>query len=169
MEFERCVWCGLKTKIIDGPVHPYLESSAGCWAKYGELLAREYENYEYMQVHSLTVDAYALQHPGRESRQTIQSVNIHLASLYSYFVLGYPLGQLANIKSKFSEQKKLYEWLDPPKTLTRINVSDVLEANNASQHRKKVLNWSEYVFGEWEDYHSKIASYFDMLGIENTT
>ena len=134
METEQCVWCGLETKKSDGAVHPYLESSPGCWAKYGELLAREYENFEYMQVHSLTVDAYALQHPGRQSPQTTQSVNIHLASLYSYFFLGFPLSKLADVKTSLSKNKKRFEWLAPPKSLSLINVKDILEANNASQH-----------------------------------
>ncbi|MDZ7628938.1 MAG: DUF5946 family protein [Parvularculaceae bacterium] len=33
-------------------------------------------------MHRLSVDAYAVQHPGGASRQAIQSVGLHLARLY---------------------------------------------------------------------------------------
>ena len=39
---EPCSGCGARFPRTEGPVHPYMESSPGCWAAYGELLAREY-------------------------------------------------------------------------------------------------------------------------------
>ena len=36
-----------------------------------------------MAAHQLTVDAYAIQHPGKPSAQSIQSVCVHLISLYA--------------------------------------------------------------------------------------
>jgi len=96
MEYETCIGCGLKSEKGDGVTHQYLESSARCWAKYGELLAREYENSRYMSVHDLTVDAYALQHPGTK----ISSAYVHLASLYGYFITGMNIEKLVVIKNK---------------------------------------------------------------------
>ena len=58
-----------------------MESSPSCWAAYGEVLAREYNDPAFMAAHRLTVDAYAVQHPGRPSPQSIQSVALHLISL----------------------------------------------------------------------------------------
>jgi hypothetical protein len=66
---------------VEGPVHRYLESSPGCWRLYGEVLAREYSDLAFWAAHRLTVDSYAVQHPGRSSPQTIQSVCVHLLSL----------------------------------------------------------------------------------------
>jgi hypothetical protein len=65
----------------DGPVHRYMESSPGCWAAFGEVLAREYSDFNYARMHRLTVDSYAVQHPGQPSPQSIQSVALHLISL----------------------------------------------------------------------------------------
>ena len=64
-----------------GPTHRYMESLPGCWAIYGEVLAREYSDLAYAAVHRLTVDAYAVQHPGQPSPQSIQSVGVHLLRL----------------------------------------------------------------------------------------
>ena len=69
-----CLSCGGVFPDIDGPVHRYMKSSPGCWAVYGEVLAREYEDPYFFEVHRLTVDAYAVQHPGSTDRQSIQSV-----------------------------------------------------------------------------------------------
>lgn len=118
-----------------------------------------------MSVHPLTVDAYALQHPGKESPQTIHSANVHLASLYSYFELGYPIRKLATVKSVMAQFKDAFVWLEPPKSQKDINVGDVLETSNASQHRKKILKWANYVYRKWGNQHSKAADYLDRVGI----
>ena len=69
--------------VVDGPTHRYIGASAGCWALYGEVLAREYGDYAlYVPVHRLTVDAYAAQHPGEASRRAVQSVAVHLIRLH---------------------------------------------------------------------------------------
>ena len=62
---ETCASCGADTPTAPGGItHRYLASSAGCWARYGEVLAHEYEHPALMHINPLTVDAYAVQHPG---------------------------------------------------------------------------------------------------------
>ncbi|MEM6447775.1 MAG: DUF5946 family protein [Cyanobacteria bacterium P01_D01_bin.123] len=157
MDAETCLGCGLKARKIDGPVHKYLGSSPSCWARYGELLAREYQDARYMAVHALTVDAYALQHPGQESPQTTQSAYVHLASLFSYFELGKPLSELHGVKQAIAQHRANLQWLDPPSVLTAINVNDVLKAESAMHHAQKVKAWAEYVFVGWKAHHADIA------------
>ena len=53
--------------MSDGPTHPYYGCSPACWARYGEVLAREFQDPAYFGLHQLTVDAYAVQHPGSRS------------------------------------------------------------------------------------------------------
>ena len=158
MEYESCPWCGIETEKLDGPVHRYLESSPGCWAKYGELLAREYQDSAYMRVHGLTVDAYALQHPGKEGPQTISSVYVHLASLYSYFELGRPVSELPETKKEMTKYKKQFIWLEPPQDLKAITVEDILASNSAAEHCAKVGDWAEYIYQQWRPHHLKIAT-----------
>jgi len=45
------------------------------------VLAREYSEPAYFGVHQLTVDTYAVQHPGVAERRSIQSVALHLITL----------------------------------------------------------------------------------------
>lgn len=61
--------------------------SAGCWAAYGTLLAREYQDPAlFAACHRLTVDAYALQHPGDpHDRRAARSVWLHFRLLEAVF------------------------------------------------------------------------------------
>lgn len=79
---ETCPDCGIVLPAVQGSTHEYLGASPSCWALYGEVLAREYGDPGLMQIHRLTVDAYAAQHPGRPGRRSTQSVWVHLAGLY---------------------------------------------------------------------------------------
>jgi hypothetical protein len=86
---ETCPGCGVVLPAVDGPIHRYMESSPACWAKYGEVLAREYSDPQLMEeCHRLTTDAFAVQHPGQPSPQSIQSVAIHLIALHAVLDLG---------------------------------------------------------------------------------
>jgi hypothetical protein len=58
-----------------------MESSPGCWQIYGEVLAREYSDAAFRSIHRLTVDSYAVQHPGQPTAQSIQSVCVHLKGM----------------------------------------------------------------------------------------
>ena len=71
MTDEICSGCGIALPAVTGPVHRYMVSSPACWAAYGAVLAREYGNPKYARLRRLTVDTYAVQHPGTESQQSI--------------------------------------------------------------------------------------------------
>jgi len=110
-----------------------------------------------MAVHSLTVDAYALQHPGQDSPPARNSANLHLASLYSYFVLGESISHLPRIKQVLTKQKAEFTWLEPPVQVSEITVADVKSARTASEHCELVKKWASYVFRSWEMHHPVIA------------
>ena len=77
----RCFGCGGLVPQMDGPTHRYMLSSPGCWHVYGQVLVRDYTDPALRDVHRLTVDSYAVQHPGQPTPQAIQSVCVHLMSL----------------------------------------------------------------------------------------
>jgi Family of unknown function (DUF5946) len=79
------MWCKGTFQTENGPTHEYMESIAGCWASFCRVLAREYQDQRFFIVHRLTVDSYAVQHPGNPSRQSIQSVGVHLVRLCLFF------------------------------------------------------------------------------------
>ena len=141
---------------MDGPVHPYMESAPGCWAVYGELLAREYSDMAFARAHRLTVDSYAVQHPGRPSSQSVQSVGLHLVSLYLVLERAVPTQQATEFLQKCPQYKEHLIWLDPPATRGKITVVDVQAAKNATEHVECVWKWAASAWSAWSQHHETI-------------
>jgi hypothetical protein len=110
-----CFSCGALAPDMDGVTHKYVLSSPGCWALYGEILARDYSEYNYPPVHRLVVDAYAVQHPGKQIRQAIQSVAVHLIGLYLSLEKGMDAKQVTQAIGRATQFSGRFIWLDPPK------------------------------------------------------
>lgn len=68
-----CPDCLAAIPATGGPVHAYIPAPPGCWALYGEVLAREYSDRALWPTHRLTVDAYAAQHPSGDDPRQLQS------------------------------------------------------------------------------------------------
>lgn len=155
-----CIGCGALVPNTDGPTHKYLGTSPGCWKTFGDILAKEYGDIEYMKVHRLTVDAYALQHIGKESPQTIQSMNLHLMALCATLEHGVEYDFIPKVMNKkLKEYKGVFEWLTPPNSLGSTTVVDVVKAENSKEHEKIVLEWAKDVWQTWNKHHSKIETY----------
>jgi hypothetical protein len=82
-ETSPCPGCGVVLPAHDGPTHRYLGASAACWALYGRVMAREFNNPAYSAIHQMSTDTYAVQHPGVPERRTIQSAALHLMTCAS--------------------------------------------------------------------------------------
>ena len=160
-----CPGCGAILPGHDGPTHRYMESSPGCWAAYGEVLAREFSDPRYMAVHRLTVDTYAVQHPGRPSPQTIQSVAIHLVGLYASLQLHlHPKVVAAGIKR--AADKGRFQWLERPTRLGDLTVADVLPARSPDEHARLVHRWAEAAWTAWAGYHSQVKEWSRIAALE---
>ena len=104
-----------------------MTSSPACWAAFNTVLEREYSSPELMGVHRLSVDAWAVQHPGDGSRRAIQSVGLHLARLMVQIEDG-ASGEAANAAMlRFAARKAELPEL-PPREGYRMTVADVLGA-----------------------------------------
>lgn len=110
-----------------------MESSAACWARFGELLTREYESRDYAPAHHLTVDAYAVQHPGKPSPQSIQSVAVHLISLHAMLELGLEEHRRTAHLIKKCADRGTFTWLDPPPGPAEITLL----------HRHRATLWTQ--------------------------
>lgn len=158
MDIAVCPGCSAELPAHQGPVHRYIESSASCWAKYGELLAREYQDPAYMQAHRLTVDTYAVQHPGRPSAQTIQSVAVHLISLHAVLELALSSSEATSL-IRVCVDKGRFTWLTPPHGAYRLNVLHALAARTASEHRAAVRAWAECTWTAWAQHHGQVRAW----------
>lgn len=97
-----CPGCGALFPPFDGPIHQYIDASAGCWALFNWSVSIENQdvngliaksripkNLVSIPVYSdarpldaLLGDAYGVQHHGGDSPQAIQSVAVHLLNLH---------------------------------------------------------------------------------------
>jgi len=156
MSHVPCVGCGGLFPEIEGPTHRYMESSPGCWAAYGEVLAREYNNPVYGGANRLAVDAYAVQHPGRPSPQAIQSVALHLIRLCLLLEHGLNIARANDAALAVSQVKSKFVWLTPPQNRGDITVADVHLTTNAEEHVRLVRKWSSSAWAAWKSHHAQI-------------
>lgn len=156
---SRCLGCGAEFPERDGPTHRYMASSPACWAAYGEVLAREYSDPAYFQVHRLSVDAYAVQHPGKPSPQTIQSIAVHLVRLCLLLERSLPMERANDAMLKASEREENYVWLTPPANLGSVTVADVVDAVDVNAHMAAVRRWAESAWQAWSPHHVTVRSW----------
>lgn len=161
MKTDTCFSCGGEYPDIEGPTHRYMSSSPGCWAVYGEVLAREYSDPQYFRVHRLTVDSYAVQHPGSPSRQSIHSVGLHLIRLCLFLEHGLAAEAANAAMLEAGKHKHDFVWLEPPETLGDITVSDVAKATDASEHIRRVRAWARSAWEAWSVHHATIRSFLE--------
>ncbi|WP_053057507.1 DUF5946 family protein [Rubrobacter aplysinae] len=156
-EPEACYGCGaLVPRSEKGTTHEYIGASPGCWSVYGKVLEREYADYErYFDIHRLTVDAYAAQHPGEPSRRATQSVAVHLIRLHLMLELGLP-PERANAGMQRVSSKGGFVWLEPPESPGWITVLHVREARDPAEHEARVREWAGSVWEAWSGHHEAI-------------
>lgn len=157
-EISVCPGCGSRLPAVEGPIHAYMTSSPACWAAFGEVMAREYQNPDLMPVHRLSVDAWAVQHPGDGSRQAIQSVGLHLVRLMVQLDDGLS-GEAANTAMLgFAARKATLPVLTPPERYA-LTVAEVAGAIQPSDHILAVRAWAEAVWQDWSHAHVFIRAW----------
>jgi hypothetical protein len=151
-----CIGCGGLVPRMDGPTHRYLESSPGCWHLYGQVLSREYSDPGFAPLHRLTVDSYAVQHPGHPSARTIQSVWVHLISLCLVVERGLTPAYATRVMQAATRTKERFVWLTPPTSLGVVTVSDVAGAATPRDHKERVRLWAESAWSAWAEHHATV-------------
>jgi len=155
----RCPGCNGEFEDMSGPTHEYILSSSACWAVYGEVLAREYSNPRMMQLHRVTVDAYAVQHPGVEVLPARRSVAIHLSRLYLLLEREWPITRINEAMPKISAFKDRCAWLTPPSMEGTLTVKSVLSAASNDEHEAAVMAWAESVWQAWTPHHATVRTW----------
>jgi len=136
-----------------------MKSSTGCWAVYGEVLAREYSDPSFFEVHRLTVDAYAVQHPGSNDRQSIQSVGVHLIRLCLFLEQGLSPENANDAMLAAGKNKKSFTYLEPPLNFGSITAQDIANAKTADEHKEIVKEWANSVWDAWSIHHDTIRNW----------
>jgi len=138
-----------------------MESSPACWAEYGKVLAREYSDPALMQAcHRVSTDAFAAQHPGKPTPQSIQSVAIHLIGLHAVIERDMAHPQVRTLIVHAADHMR-FEWLDPPPSRGRVTAADVARAGSNQEHVDTVMSWGSAVWDAWHPHHDRIRKWAD--------
>ncbi|MGH7688257.1 MAG: DUF5946 family protein [Gemmatimonadaceae bacterium] len=151
---ESCVGCGGTFAVMDGPIHRYMTSSAGCWLRYGELLGVLATRPEAQVARQLCVDAFAAQHPGSPNPQAIQSVAVHLLNMHDYFVRGRPVAP-----PHLAGNKAVFHWLTPPSFAGSRTVRDMPTAGTTDVLEAAAREWALSVWQAWGAQHRQVAAW----------
>jgi hypothetical protein len=136
-----------------------MESSPGCWHAFGQVLAREYGNARLFAVHRLSVDSYAVQHPGGESRQAIQSVGVHLVRLCLFLEHGLSPEAANDAMLRVGKTKAGMFKLARPESLGEVTVADVFGARDDDAHEAQVRRWAASAWQAWAVHHDTVRSW----------
>lgn len=158
----NCFSRGALVPDIKGPVHRYMDASAGCWNTFGEVLNLEYSNPEYFKSHKIITDSYAVQHYGKSSSlQAVRSVNHHLTRLYFIYERKFDIKFTDAALKILAAYKKEFVWLVPPNNVGSITVVDILAATSREEYSDLVYSWGRSVWDAWNVHHDHIKSFIE--------
>lgn len=165
-----CVCFGCRANLGQGArskqpaSHPYIGASANCWEVYSEILAKEYNDPEFMRIHRLTVDAYMAQHGGDQSdRRARQSMNLHVIALYLYFEKKESFTEILRFLRTATEYKRDWPPLEAPTDSDWQTVFDVVGADNANDHACRVTSWAQSVWKVFAPLKDEIQARFEQI------
>ncbi len=151
----RCQGCDALVPASDGPTG--YGAAPGCWALYGAVLAKEYSDIRFGSMHRLTVDTYAVQHPGQPERRAIKSVAVHLIGLHLALERGLAPALHRHTLQRAAEISDALVWLVPPSFLGAITVADVHRAGDDPEaHNRLVTAWARSTWQAWALHHDQI-------------
>ena len=154
----RCLGCGALVPDIDGPTHEYMLSAPGCWATFNEVAVQQYEIASF-DLRRMAVDAYAVQHPGTTDRRAVQSVAVHLISLYFVLERGLTPTEATDKMRDALTDKSRFVWLQPPQSMGDITVVDVVNVIDPIEHEAMVKRWAHSAWEVWRAHHEQIRNW----------
>ncbi|HUE77424.1 MAG TPA: DUF5946 family protein [Longimicrobiales bacterium] len=154
-----CPGCRAVVPDPGGVKQPTVGASPGCWAAYGDLVAREYSEWHNPPIHRLTVDAYAAQHPGRPSSKAILDVAAHLIALYLAVDRGVEAARVPREIGRAVADPSEFRWLEPPSSSEWLTIVDVRNARDLKDHTARVRRWARTVWEAWSAHHDTVRSW----------
>lgn len=169
--FETCPGCGVRLPGVDGPTHRYIGASAGCWALFSALFNGGQPPMVPAPTNTLLVDAYAVQHPGQPSPQAVQSVAVHLITLYGVLVQDLAVDKVLWVRQRVlrpgkSGKHERFEWLPPPDLLTTMTVVDIVNGATPADRTELAAQYVDTVWEQWQQKHAAtIADWYERFVI----
>lgn len=163
----RCVGCHGLVPDVTGPTHAYIQASPGCWAVYGQLVARAAGGGMSPATRWQHVDCYAVQHPGgaEHDRRQRQSVAVHLTALCLLLEHALPAGKVSGFRGRTSQTVLpalgLADWpyLAPSADLGQVTVADVPASDDADQLASRLREWAQAAWSAWSSHHETVRTW----------
>lgn len=158
-----CIGCGGLVPDVDGPVHRYMDASPGCWRAYTELLVGVLPP---SPLAPLTVDAYAVTHPGVPGPQSTPSVWIHLVTMCFVLERGWRVDQVVRLRRLVADSFAGWPWLPPPTTMSPVTAIDLSAAaldGDLSAAAALGDAWVESAWVAWAGQHAPVRARTDSL------
>jgi hypothetical protein len=167
---EVCPGCGAQLPVVNGFTHRYIGASASCWVLYSALNVGE-PAVTAGPLRALLVDAYAAQHPGVPSNQSIQSVAVHLLTLYAVLERSASVGALYRLRTQAlrpgrSSKHDRFVWLEPPPlaALGAVTVADIVHTPAPAARGAVADDYVRSIWGAWHATHgAQIATWYECF------
>lgn len=166
--FIPCPNCGVLLPEHDGPTHRYIGASPACWALYSALNVGE-PPVAPGRYNALLVDAYAAQHYGVPSPQAIQSVAVHLLTLYGILEQGQAVDRAIWLRTRPLRDGKMpkhtrFHWLTPPDFTGSLTVADIVQASTPAARTDVVQRYVESVWSIWAaQQRATVAQWYERF------
>ena len=159
-----CVGCHGVVPAFDGPIHRYMTAAPGCWRAYTELLGGG--SLPPSPAVGLTVDAYAVTHPGVPGPQSTPSVWIHLLTLCFVLERRWPVDQAVRLRRLGADAFHGWPWLAPPDSMGEVSAIDVaaaLASGDGSSAISMTRRWVDGAWAAWASHHPVVRARADAL------
>ena len=147
----------------DGPAHAYMSPSPACWARYGEVLAREYSHPGYWQAHRLLTDAYCGQHSIGKDRRARQSLWIHMAALMLHFEDSAPEARIVSFLRRAARSGHAFRPLAMPAASLGVTIDAIHAATDPDSHAQAVTDYARAVLDAWAPHHPAFRGLIDEI------
>jgi hypothetical protein len=160
---ERCPGCDALLPKRDGATHRYIGASSACWEIFAALSNGNEPPLAPAPLNDLLRDAYAAQHPGTPSDQAIQSVAVHLLTLYGVLVRGVAPEnalwiRLRGVRDDSIPKHKRFAWLASPSFAGKLTVADIITQPTPGARTELLARYIESVWMTWAHEHEKMIS-----------
>jgi hypothetical protein len=158
-----CVGCRAVVPDLEGPIHRYMTAAPGCWQAYTELLGGGLPPGPAV---GLTVDAYAVTHPGVPGPQSTPSVWIHLVTLCFVLERRWPVDQAIRLRRFAADSFRGWPWLTPPESMgevTAIDLSRALADGDGTSAISLTKRWVDGAWAAWASHHHAVRARAEEL------
>ncbi len=157
----RCIACGARVPSIpDAEQSSATVVATGCRELFTRILTEPEGPRGSLEYRLLTSAAWALQHPGRKSADSIREVNAQLITLCAaldYRIRSEAVTELAS--HAIRRYRPDFTWLEPPRWPGPLTVADVAEEQDPDSRLELARDWALGVYRAWESYHDIVKGY----------